>query len=122
VNYPSTRNVLVPQSDKPQADLTVIGGAGHVGVPLVLSVTEADLTVNVNDIDEAGLARLRSGKLPLIEHGAAPQSAKALANNRLVFASSPAASARSGPLIVAIGTRSMNSSIRCSRRCSGASK
>ena len=31
------------------ADLTVVGGAGHVGVPLVLAFAEAGLRVNVND-------------------------------------------------------------------------
>ena len=62
------------------------------------------MTVNVNDLNEAVLALLRSGKLPFIEHGAAPLLSKALANNRLVFTSQPAAISRSGPVIVTIGT------------------
>ena len=52
-------------------DITVIGGAGHVGIPLVLAFAEAGMTVNVNDLNEATLATLRAGKLPFIEHGAA---------------------------------------------------
>ena len=35
------------------ADLTVVGGAGHVGIPLVLSFAAKGLTVNVNDINRA---------------------------------------------------------------------
>ena len=89
---------------KNQADLTVVGGAGHVGIPLVLAFAEAGMTVNINDLNEAALATLRSGKLPFIEHGAAPLLAKALANNRLIFTSSPSAISRRGPVIVTIGT------------------
>ena len=104
MNYPSTKSVRAAQTDRANADLTVVGGAGHVGIPLVLAFTEAGLTVNVNDLNEAVLSSLRSGKLPFIEHGAAPLLANALANNRLVFTSSPDAITRSGPVIVTIGT------------------
>src|SRR5215471_2161397 len=62
------------------------------------------MTVNVNDLNEAVLTQLRAGKLPFIEHGAAPLLSKALANNRLTFTSQPAAISRRGPVIVTIGT------------------
>lgn len=104
MNYPSTKTVPAPQSGKPQADITVVGGAGHVGIPLVLAFAKAGMTVNINDRNEATLATLRSGKLPFIEHGAAPLLAKALADNRLIFTSSPSAIGRNGPVIVTIGT------------------
>ena len=42
------------------ADLTVVGGAGHVGIPLVLSFAAKGLTVNVNDLNEQTLATLKS--------------------------------------------------------------
>ena len=104
MNVPSTKNIRAARTDKVHADLTVVGGGGHVGIPLVLAFAEAGLTVNVNDVNEAVLASLRSGKLPFIEHGAAPLLAKALANNRLIFTSSPDAITRAGPVIVTIGT------------------
>lgn len=104
MNAPSTKTVRAALTDRTHADLTVIGGGGHVGIPLVLAFAEAGLTVNVNDLNETVLASLRSGKLPFIEHGAAPLLAKALANNRLVFTSSPDAITRAGPVIVTIGT------------------
>ena len=94
----------MPQSGTAQADLTVVGGGGHVGIPLVLAFAEVGMTVNINDVNEAVLALLRSGKLPFIEHGAAPLLSKALANNRLIFTSQPAAISRRGPVIVTIGT------------------
>ena len=40
------------------ADITVIGGAGHVGVPLVLAFADAGLRVNVNDLNKDGLEAL----------------------------------------------------------------
>ncbi|MGA7387460.1 MAG: nucleotide sugar dehydrogenase [Pseudolabrys sp.] len=86
------------------ADVTIVGGAGHVGVPLVLAFAEAGLTVNVNDLNESALAMLKSGKLPFIEHGAASLLARALAGNRLLFTSSSSAIARTGPLVITIGT------------------
>jgi len=81
-----------------------VGGAGHVGIPLVLAFAEAGLTVNINDLNETALATLRSGKLPFIEHGAAPLLARALAGNKLLFTSSPDAIDRTGPVVITIGT------------------
>jgi UDP-N-acetyl-D-mannosaminuronic acid dehydrogenase len=104
LNNPSSKPTSAPQSGTTQADLTVVGGGGHVGIPLVLAFAEAGMTVNINDRNEAVLATLRSGKLPFIEHGAAPLLSKALANNRLIFTSSSSAISRRGPVIVTIGT------------------
>ena len=104
MNNPSSKPTPAPQSGTTQADLTVVGGGGHVGIPLVLAFAEAGMTVNVNDRNEAVLATLRSGKLPFIEHGAAPLLSKALANNRLIFTSSSSAISRRGPVIITIGT------------------
>jgi UDP-N-acetyl-D-mannosaminuronic acid dehydrogenase len=81
-----------------------VGGAGHVGIPLVLALADAGLTVNVNDLNETALATLRAGKLPFIEHGAAPVLARALAGNKLLFTSSPIGIGRSGPVVITIGT------------------
>src|SRR5581483_4725885 len=86
------------------ADLTVVGGAGHVGVPLVLSFAAKGLTVNVNDINEATLATLKSGRLPFIENGAQPLLTQALADGRLFFTSRPDDISSAGPVIVTIGT------------------
>jgi UDP-N-acetyl-D-mannosaminuronic acid dehydrogenase len=86
------------------ADLTVVGGAGHVGVPLVLSFAAQGLTVNVNDINEQSLATLKSGHLPFIENGARPLLTKALSDKRLFFTSRPSEISTRGPVIIAIGT------------------
>ena len=86
------------------ADLTVVGGAGHVGIPLVLSFAAKGLTVNVNDLNRDGLATLKAGRLPFIEYGADELLTNALRDNKLIFTSTPGEISRSGPVIVTIGT------------------
>jgi UDP-N-acetyl-D-mannosaminuronic acid dehydrogenase len=86
------------------ADLTVVGGAGHVGIPLVLSFAAQGRTVNVNDINEQSLATLKAGRLPYLEHGAEALLADALRDKRLIFTSRPNQISAQGPVIVTIGT------------------
>jgi UDP-N-acetyl-D-mannosaminuronic acid dehydrogenase len=86
------------------ADVTVVGGAGHVGIPLVLALAEAGMRVNVNDLNKESLATLQAGRLPFIEFGADGALAKALANKRLTFTDSPDRISGGGPVIVTIGT------------------
>ncbi len=86
------------------ADVTVIGGAGHVGIPLVLALAEAGLRVNVNDINRASLETLRAGRLPFIEHGAEAVLTKALAGKQLVFTDASDKISVGGPVIITIGT------------------
>ncbi len=86
------------------ADVTVVGGAGHVGIPLVLALAEAGLRVNVNDLNRQSLDTLKSGRLPFIERGAQSVLAKALAGNRLVFTDSSDKISAGGPVIITIGT------------------
>ena len=91
-------------TDTGTADLTIVGGAGHVGVPLVLSFAAKGLRVNVNDLNLDSLAALKSGRLPFIEHGAGELLTDALRNKRLAFTSKPGDISGSGPVIVTIGT------------------
>ncbi len=86
------------------ADLTVVGGGGHVGIPLVLAFAEAGYRVNVHDLNREVLETLQAGRLPFIEYGGEALLAKALERKRLVFTSSPADISRPGPVIVTIGT------------------
>jgi UDP-N-acetyl-D-mannosaminuronic acid dehydrogenase len=86
------------------ADLTVVGGAGHVGVPLVLSLASKGFVINVNDSDLGNLAALEAGRLPFIEHGADGLLASALRNKRLIFTNKPSEISNSGPVIITIGT------------------
>lgn len=86
------------------ADITVVGGAGHVGIPLVLALAESGLRVNVNDLNQATLDTLKSGNLPFMEEGAEKVLREALANKRLVFTNSPDLLTKTGPVVITIGT------------------
>lgn len=92
-----------PAADQ-AADVTVIGGAGHVGIPLVLALAEAGLRVNVNDVNAASLDMLRAGCLPFIEDGAEAVLKKALIDKRLIFTRLPDRISAGGPVIITIGT------------------
>ena len=93
-----------PAANAQVADLTVVGGAGHVGVPLVLSFAAKGLKVNVNDLNCESLAILKAGRLPFIEYGAEGMLTEALRNQRLIFTDKPSEISNSGPVIVTVGT------------------
>ena len=86
------------------ADITVVGGAGHVGIPLVLALAESGLRVNVNDVNRKTLDMLAEGRLPFMENGAEPVLARAVAERRLVFTDAPERISTRGPVIITIGT------------------
>jgi UDP-N-acetyl-D-mannosaminuronic acid dehydrogenase len=88
----------------PDVDLTVVGGAGHVGIPLVLCFADSGLKVLINDRNQAALDSLRDGKLPFIEYEAQPVLDRALQNDALRYGTKPGDIGPKGPVIVTIGT------------------
>jgi UDP-N-acetyl-D-mannosaminuronic acid dehydrogenase len=91
-------------ADVQSCDVTVVGGAGHVGIPLVLALAAADFRVNVNDHNQASLDMLAAGRLPYLEDGAQAVLDEALLKGRLVFTNSSDMVSKGGPVIVTIGT------------------
>ena len=53
-------------------DVCVVGGCGHVGLPLALAFARAGLTVAVHDRDDRAVETVRAGRVPFREHGAGP--------------------------------------------------
>jgi UDP-N-acetyl-D-mannosaminuronic acid dehydrogenase len=104
VNFSRPIAAEQPARTAANADLTVVGGAGHVGIPLVLAFAEAGLTVNINDLNRETLNTLAGGKLPFIEYDAEPLLQKALAGNRLIFTDKPSDISKTGPVVITIGT------------------
>jgi UDP-N-acetyl-D-mannosaminuronic acid dehydrogenase len=51
--------------------IAVIGGAGHVGLPLSLLLVKSGFAVNIIDIDSAKIERLKNGQFPFLEEGGA---------------------------------------------------
>jgi UDP-N-acetyl-D-mannosaminuronic acid dehydrogenase len=54
-------------------DICVVGGCGHVGLPLAISFAHRGLKVSIYDIDERAVATVRSGLMPFLERGAEPK-------------------------------------------------
>lgn len=104
VNFAGDQIVAAKRAEVEMADLTVVGGGGHVGIPLVLAFAEAGFLVNVHDRNEDVLETLKSGRLPFIEHGGEELLAKALRHKRLAFTSTPSDISTKGPVLVTIGT------------------
>ena len=87
-----------------QVDITIVGGAGHVGIPLVLCFAESGLRVQIYDRNEAALRTLMKGELPFIEFDAQPLLDLALAYGSLIPSTRPSDIGRKGPVVVTIGT------------------
>jgi UDP-N-acetyl-D-mannosaminuronic acid dehydrogenase len=85
-------------------DICIIGGAGHVGLPLALVLARAGQRVLVHDLNQAAIDTIKSGTMPFIEYGAEPLLAAALRDGGLAFSSNASDIARAGTVVVAVGT------------------
>jgi UDP-N-acetyl-D-mannosaminuronic acid dehydrogenase len=85
-------------------DVCVVGGAGHVGLPLALAFAAAGQRVVVYDLNAAALGVIKSGVMPFVEYGAEPLLKEALQRGLLLFTSDPHDITRAKHVIVAIGT------------------
>ena len=85
-------------------DVVVLGGGGHVGLPLSLALARAGMTVGIFDINDATLARIAKGEMPFREEGADRLLCDLLPTGRLAFGSDPSMIGRTEQLIVVIGT------------------
>jgi UDP-N-acetyl-D-mannosaminuronic acid dehydrogenase len=82
----------------------VLGGGGHVGLPLSLVLARTGARVGIFDRDGAKLDRLAAGEMPFMETGAGEILAEVLPSGRLEFGTDPAMCGRTGVVIVVVGT------------------
>jgi UDP-N-acetyl-D-mannosaminuronic acid dehydrogenase len=85
-------------------DVVVIGGCGHVGLPLALAFADRGANVAIYDVSEASVAAVNSGKMPFAERGADEMLQRALAAGRLHASADPAVVGSAEHVIVVIGT------------------
>src|SRR4051812_29417989 len=50
-------------------DVVVLGGGGHVGLPLSLTLAQEGLCVGILDINQGTLDRIAAGEMPFMENG-----------------------------------------------------
>lgn len=96
-------------------DLVIVGGCGHVGLPLALTLADSGYRVGINDIDEIKIAQVQRGTVPFKETGAEELLNRMLPTGRLELSADPAMLRRTQTVVLVIGTpidEFMNPSMR----------
>jgi len=85
-------------------DVVVLGGGGHVGLPLSLTLADAGLCVGIYDTSQATLDRIAAGDMPFLETGADELLRKVLTTGRLELGTDGSIIERTETLIIVVGT------------------
>jgi UDP-N-acetyl-D-mannosaminuronic acid dehydrogenase len=85
-------------------DVVVIGGGGHVGLPLAIALADRGARVTIQDISPEAVAAVTAGRLPFDEPGAAPVLERVIADGRLTATVDPAVVGTAEYVVVVIGT------------------
>jgi UDP-N-acetyl-D-mannosaminuronic acid dehydrogenase len=102
-----------------RADVAIVGGCGHVGLPLGLALGERGLRVELLDIDTHACELVNKGQLPFAEPGAAEVLANVLSAERLHATTDSTVVGTVEQVIVVIGTpidEHLNPDIQAVRR------
>lgn len=84
--------------------VAIVGGCGHVGLPLGLAFADAGLDVVLYDINDDAIDQIRAGKMPFLERGAGVVLDRVLASGRLTLSSDPSSVAAVEVVVVVVGT------------------
>ncbi len=84
-------------------DVAIVGGLGHVGLPLGLALADAGCRVCLYDLPSPKSDLVAQGRMPFIEYEAEPILQRVL-NRTLFITHAPADLAHAAIVIVAIGT------------------
>jgi UDP-N-acetyl-D-mannosaminuronic acid dehydrogenase len=102
------------------ADICVVGGAGHVGLPLSIVFASKGFRALIYDVNSKALEQVSHGEMPFMEKGAEPLLRQAL-DGRLLFCTTDAADLQGVPvIIITIGTpvdEFLSPSLKAIRRC-----
>jgi UDP-N-acetyl-D-mannosaminuronic acid dehydrogenase len=85
-------------------DVAVIGGGGHVGLPLALIFADAGLDTLIYDVRSDVVSRIRSGEMPFLEDGAPEMLRRVLARKKLEVDDRPDRLRECKFLILIVGT------------------
>jgi UDP-N-acetyl-D-mannosaminuronic acid dehydrogenase len=85
-------------------DAVVIGGCGHVGLPLAIALADRGASVLVYDVDERAVGLVNEAVLPFDEPGADDKLKQAITTGALRATTDPAVVGLAENVIVVIGT------------------
>jgi UDP-N-acetyl-D-mannosaminuronic acid dehydrogenase len=91
-------------ADEFDHDVVVIGGGGHVGLPLAIALADRGASVLIYDLSSRAVQSINAGTMPFSEPGATPMLRRALDAGRLSATVDPSAVSRARTIIVVIGT------------------
>ena len=83
--------------------VVIVGGCGHVGLPLGIALASRGLSVTLLDIDQAKVNAVNDGKMPFMETGAEAVLQKVLKTN-LAATLNPECLRTAGVVITVVGT------------------
>jgi len=84
-------------------DICVIGGGGHVGLPLAIAFADKGVKVSIYDINKDTIKIINKGKMPFLETGAEDILRKVL-NKTLYAYDNPEVISQSKFLVITVGT------------------
>jgi len=85
-------------------DVVVVGGCGHVGLPLAIAFADRGLQVGIYDVSERAVATVSAGEMPFDEAGAADVLKRVVAEGKLEASVDPAIVGSAEHVVVVIGT------------------
>jgi len=93
-----------PVGNRFDRDVVIIGGCGHVGLPLAIAFADRGARVGIYDVSEAAVATVNAGQLPFSEPGAADVLERVVAAGRLRATADPSIVGEAEHVVVVIGT------------------
>lgn len=84
-------------------DVAIVGGCGHVGLPLGIMFARSGLQVGLLDVDEERKRLVRRGEMPFLEHGAEQPLVETIGRTLHVL-DSPDALRDADYVVITIGT------------------
>src|SRR5213082_1576740 len=76
--------------DQVSRDVVVIGGCGHVGLPLAIAFADRGARVGIYDVSAGAVQTVNAGRMPFSEPGAPAVLRRAVADGRLEASADPA--------------------------------
>ena len=99
-----TKQKSTDKKTGPDIDLAIVGGAGHVGLPLAIAFVDKGLSVLIQDINQQTLDVIAEARMPWIDQGCGVLLESGLASGRLHLASDSRAIDGAGKVIITVGT------------------
>jgi UDP-N-acetyl-D-mannosaminuronic acid dehydrogenase len=85
-------------------DVTVVGGCGHVGLPLAIALAARGLHVGIYDINAAAVDIVNDARLPFQEDGALAVLQEVTSAGRLHASTDPSMISRAESVVIVVGT------------------